>query len=382
MNYTLCNTFPIPLFTNHEKPCVTLYMPTHPSITNRKKDILVFKNLIKRIELSLETMYSTKDVIELISKLKDLENDVRLWDHTQYGFVLFADINEVMIYIIQKEVKELAIVSNSFHVKPLYEYFQSIETFHILALDNDAFAIYKADIHTIQKIQLPNTVKTTLTEVLGSDHTESYLTHGTYGGASNHSIFHGHGGKSDDKDIDRIKFFRHVDSQVLEHISKPSEFPLILLAQKSIQHDFKHLSQNSYLIDSAIDGSMKDFSESDVLNYLKVIQDSRFDSMMEDIFNQYNSKIQYESSSDQIIIILKAIIESRVHVLMIEKNKMIPGKIDYEKGQIIQKELNDPDTDDLLDDMIEYALTKGTKCYILEKEKMPTTSGVAAIFRY
>jgi len=357
-------------------------MPTHQLITNRKKDMLVFKNLVKKIELSLELKYFQNDTNQLIFKLKELENDIDLWDHAQDGLALFADKNEIMIYLIKKEVKELAIVSKSFHIKPLFEYFQFIETFNILALDIDAFAIYKANIHMIKSVHLPKTVKTTLTDVLGSDRTESYLTHGTYGGANDSSIFHGHGGKSDDRDIDRIKFFRYVDNEVLEHVSKPSGLPLILLAQKKNQFDFKKLSKNPYLIDTAIDGSMKDFSDSSILDFLRIIQNKRFNYELEDIINKYKTKQQYGSSSDQIIIILKAIIEGRVDVLMIESNKIIPGKINYEKSQIIQSKLNDPETDDLLDDMIEYALTKGTKCYILEKEKMPTTSGVAAIFRY
>ncbi len=382
MNYTVCNDFPIPFFNNHETPCVSLFMPTQPLVFNRKKDMLAFKNLVKKIEQSLELKYNNKDIKQLVLKLKALEDDVSLWNHTSFGLALFADVNEVMIYLINQEVKELAIVSKSFHIKPLVEYFQSIETFDILALDINAFAIYKANLHHIEQVILPSTVKTSLIDILGSDKTESYLTHGVYGGAHDGSTFHGHGGKSDDIDIDRIKFFRYVDQQVLEHVSKKSQLPLILLAQKNNQFDFKKLSKNSYLMDVSIDGSMKDFSDENVLDSIKAIQLDRFDLMMRNIINQYHTSIHHELGSDQLIIILKALLQGKVELLMIENNITIPGQIDYEKSQIIRSELIDPDTDDLLDDMIEYAIKTGTKVYMLEKEHMPSASAISAIFRF
>jgi hypothetical protein len=41
-----------------------------------------------------------------------------------------------------------------------------------------------------------------------------------------------------------------------------------------------------------------------------------------------------------------------------------------------------PHTDDVLDDMLQLALTKGTNVYMIEKSMMPTTHGIAANFRY
>ena len=357
-------------------------MPTEPLVFNRKKDMLVFKNLVKKIEQSLELKYNDKGIRELIIKLKLLEDEVGIWNQTSYGLALFADVNEIIIYILQKEVKELAVVSNSFHIKPLVAYFQSIEQFHILALDIDAYAIYKANLHHIEEVLLPSKTQTSLEDILGSDRTERYHTHGSYGGAHDGSTFHGHGGKSDDIDIDRIKFFRDVDQQVLKYISKPSELPLILLAQKTNQFEFKKLSKNPFLMEPSIDGSMKDFSDDDVLDQIKVIQKDRFDEMMHVMIEQYHTNLHHELASEQLIIILKALLEGKVDILMIENNKTIPGQIDYEKSQIIKSELKDPDTDDILDDMIEYALKTGTKVYMLDKEEMPTTSGVCAILRY
>jgi hypothetical protein len=44
--------------------------------------------------------------------------------------------------------------------------------------------------------------------------------------------------------------------------------------------------------------------------------------------------------------------------------------------------IEEPHTDDVLDDMLQLALTKGTNVYMIEKSMMPTTQGIAANFRY
>ncbi len=56
--------------------------------------------------------------------------------------------------------------------------------------------------------------------------------------------------------------------------------------------------------------------------------------------------------------------------------------MNYKQGKLIKGDLSDPQTDDILDDMIELARHTGSKVYILDKELMPTDHAVAGIFRY
>lgn len=231
-------------------------------------------------------------------------------------------------------------------------------------------------------MDLPSTVKTTSKEVLGKEHTESYQTHGTYGGAEDGSTFHGHGGKSDEIDIDRLNFFRYVDKTVLEEVSKQHPYPLILFAHKEHHHVFKDLSKNPHLIDESMDGSMKDVSNKALKQTIYEINQNRFKNILNQLIEQYHTLKQNHLSDDQINTIIKALIEKKVETLLIDDQKIIPGKIDYKQGKIIKSNLSDPHTDDILDDMIELATKAGSKVYVLDEKQMPTDTGVAAIFRY
>ena len=382
MNYKICTDFPNEMLLKSGEPCVSLYMPTHRLILNNKKDILVFKNLAKEAISSLMQDTPNRDLKPLIKRLKDMEEDTELWKYSLEGLAIFATLEEIIIYRVEKDFQPIAIVSNSFHIKPLVEHFQAIETFSILALEAESYALFIGNHHQIKPIFLSDEVDTTLSDVLGSHHTEDYHTHGVYGGASDGSTFHGHGGKSDEVELDRAKFFKHVDRYVFEEISKALKLPMILVTRKEHHADFRKLSKNTFLIEDRIEGSFNDFKEDDIRAEIKKINDQRFDILINQAIENYGNLRDKEQSSDQLIEVLKALLTSRVDTLFIEKDKIIPGKIDVESQQMIQSDLKDSKTDDLLDDMIQHAYLIGSKIFILEKEKMPTTSGVAAIFRY
>jgi hypothetical protein len=337
---------------------------------HQKKDLLVFKNLVKAAVLSLEQKYSIRDIQPLVSLLELMENDVELWNHSLEGLVIFATLSEMIIYRIEKEVEPISIVSNTFHIKPLVQYFQATESFSILALEADSFALYVGNYHGVEPMVLKDEVQTTLSEVLGTQHTANYQPHGIYGGTS------------DEVKIDREKFFRYVDRFVLEEISKKYKLPLILVANKEHHFDFKNISINPFLLEVSIEGAFSRFQENDLNHKIREINDGRFNLVVTQVIENYQNLRQKDMSSDQLIIVMKALLEARVDVLMIEANKLIPGRINIEKQQIIVSDIEDPQTDDLLDDMVQHALKTGSKVYVLDAEKMPTTSGVAATFRY
>jgi len=289
---------------------------------------------------------------------------------------------DMAIYHLDKAVEELAVVANTYHLKPLYKYFQALKVYDILALDTDRFELYQGHKHHVEKIDIPEGVKTTSTEVLGKDHTESYQTHGTYGGAYDGSTFHGYGGKSDDLEIDRINFFRYVDQAVYENLSKHSEHPLVLLALKEHHHDFMDLSKNSYLLEDTIEGSIKDMDEDKIQEVLKKINKKSYLEHINKIIENYHSLKNKHQSTDDINKIIKAFVERKVDTLFLENDKVLPGKIDHKQNKYLKDNLKDPKVDDILDDLIELAHQSGARVYILDADKMPSTTGVAAIFRY
>jgi hypothetical protein len=71
-----------------------------------------------------------------------------------------------------------------------------------------------------------------------------------------------------------------------------------------------------------------------------------------------------------------------VATLLIEAGREIPGRVNAETGEIESDDLAHPEVDDVLDDLGMLALKMGGRVVIVPTERMPTKTGIAAIYRY
>jgi hypothetical protein len=78
-----------------------------------------------------------------------------------------------------------------------------------------------------------------------------------------------------------------------------------------------------------------------------------------------------------------AAVGGRVDTLIVEADRIIEVRVtNLVTGNTQKKHLSNPKVDDLLDDMGELVLKMGGKMMVLPTEKMPSETGLAAIFRY
>ncbi len=86
--------------------------------------------------------------------------------------------------------------------------------------------------------------------------------------------------------------------------------------------------------------------------------------------------------SDDLIQVGMAAATGRVATLLIESDRQIAGRLDSSTGQIETADLNDPQVNDLLDDLGELVVKMGGQVVVVPKEKMPGQTGLAGIYRY
>ncbi len=382
MTYEIVKEFPNDIIFEKNKPCISLYQPTHRYSPGNKQDPIVFKNLIREIENSLKQKYKQNVLISAMKPFYQLEEDKDFWNNTLDGLAILANPTKCILYRLYRPVQKLVVVSDSFHTKPLIRIFQSVDRYYLLGLSGNEFTLYEGDRYGFKEIEMDPGTHKTIEEVLGEQHTDSYLTHGSYGGASGPTMYHGHGGKKDEAEEDIGKFFRYVDRFVLENYSKPSKLPLILVSLKEHHNIFKKISHNPYLIEEGIKGSYDSFEMEQLTEKAWEIIEPIYLEKTQNLVNSFKNAKANSSGSDNLIQITSAAFENRVKTLLIEADRIIPGKIDDSTGKIELGNIKDPDFDDILDDLAELVLKKRGEVVILPKERMPSDTGVAAIYRY
>jgi hypothetical protein len=381
MTYQIVHTFPHPFFTGKKGPHISIYQETSRHASKQKHDALVFKNLVKDIELTLSNRYSPKDIKPLMTMLKTLENESTFWRQSSDGIALFATLETSIIYHLKRPVPTTVEVSDSFHLKPLIAYFQIMKDYHILSLDAESFDVYQSNPYEVDRVLLGDGVPRTLKDILGDEHTPSYHTHGTYGGASDSSTFHGHGGKKADEDIDLKRFFRQVDALVYEHVSKDAKRPLLLLTRPEYEHLYRSVSDHPYLEDHSLFKTFEDGDDTSMIKSIRAHAEKAFMEKIDTIKKQYHQQQTHDTDLEQPLEILSAAKDGRIETLLIGEDATVPIFLDQKKNlpEMTSKNLRVPD---LLDDLAQLTIEKKGQVYILNSRDMPNDKEVVAIYRY
>lgn len=380
--HSLDNALLQELLAVSDSPCLSLYMPTHRSHPENLQDPVRFKNLMKELEESLLRKYSNDEAKAYLAPLIERTSEVDFWNQVAVGLAIFSAPGFTKAVKLAEVPKEIAMVADSFHTKPIQYYLQSTERFHVLALNRHDIQLFEGNRHSLVEIDLHEEVPATMTDALGEEKTDEHLTVASYGGTSS-SMHHGHGSKTDEVDNDSERYFRAVAESIAQHYSKPSGLPLLLAALPEYHHLFHKVNKNPLLLEDGIKVNPTTLSTDKMAEMAWEIMEPEFSLTQDELISRYNQAKANGLGSEEIKDVAVALVEGRVDTLIIEADRIIASRItNLVTGNIQNKDIDNPRVDDLLDDMSELAMRMGGTVTVLKKDQMPSESGVAAIFRY
>ncbi|PIC77721.1 hypothetical protein CSV74_03710 [Sporosarcina sp. P19] len=382
MNVEIVNEFPHEFLKEQAETCISIYQPTHRYRPENQQDPIRFKNLLQQVHEELSKKYAANEVKSLLAPLEKLEGERPFWAHAGDGLALFATKDRIIAYRLQRPVPELAIVSDSFHIKPLIRVFQSADRYHLLGVNRQQFKLFEGNRYGIEEVEIPEELAKTKDEAIGDQVTESYLGTGNSGGAAGTAMMHGHGGKKDEIDIDIERYFRYVDRTVAEHYSKPMELPLYLVTLSEYQTQFKELSHNPHLQAEGIKSDFEALSLEQLRKMAWELVEPTYLQKTKDLVENFENAKASDQGSGNIEEIVKAASEDRIRRLVLEDGYLYPGKINLDTGEIQTNNLEESAVDDVLDDLAETVFKTGGEVVVLPKERMPVETGAAAIFRW
>lgn len=381
------------LLTWHGPPCVSLYMPTHRHSPDNLQDPIRFKNLVRELERSLADQYPARDVRELLAAAHRLQDDYRFWTRQLDGLAVLAAPGLVEVFELPRRVPERAIAAGSFHLKPLLRYAQSADRFHVLALDRAKARLYEGTRDAIDEVDLPDDFPDTIGKALGEELTDPHTTVAAYAGGSRARLpggahgepaaRHGHGGKGDELDTDVPRFFRAVDRAVAGRFSAPTGFPLLLAALPEYHAEFRAVSHNPHLLPVGVGKHPNGFATPDHLRaaaweVVRPAYEGRLARLGEDFRTARGRGLAADRAEE----VAAAVTWSRVGTLLVDADRLVPGRFDAAAGTVAAARLRNPEVDDVLDDLAEEVLRRGGEVVVVPAVAMPTATGLAATFRF
>ncbi len=370
------------LYNSRKQPCLSLYQPTHRNYPDNQQDPIRFRNLVKVLEKSLTRKYQSKKVKKILNPFRKLAEDVDFWKQSGDGLVVLGASDFFQVYRLQRPVEELAVVAGSFHLKPLLRILQSADRYHVLGVNGKKVTLFEGNRYGISAVPLSEEVRIAIDSAREVSRKEMHVEVSTTAPRSSGSRMRGGLGAEESEDHDSDRYFRAVDRAILKHYTRPSGLPLILVSLPEGNNGFRRVSRNPLLVKNGITTNPESLSIDEMRDrawqafepcYLE-----RLAGMVE-MFNSAQSKGLGNYDLEQVT---KAAVAGRVATLLIEADRQIPGRCDETSGIIEFDELENPDVDDLLDDLGEKVVKTGGQVVVIPKDKMPTDSGLAAIYRF
>jgi len=367
------------------KNCISIYIPTHRSgvEVNEKQDAIVFKNAFQAVNTQLQKQGLPSQEIEtLLAPGFELYNNEIFWNSQLDGLAVFLANGFSKVIQLPFTVNEENYINSSFYISPLLPVITNREEFYLLVLSKHDAKFYQGNAFGLQRLQvaeLPNGMD----DVIRFEEKEGrqLFRQGGKGGTGS-AGFHGHGeGQLDDKANLGI-YFQEVDRTLFTEILHDKNAPLVLAGVEYLIPIYKGVSKYNHIAEEAITGNQEHESQLALFTKCREILTPYFEQQTKKALQNYYNQIATPLTSSMPEKVIPASFNAQISNLFICKGQHIWGTFNVTDNQIeIHPEKQDGD-ECLMNMAAAKTYSNGGSVYLLEPEKMPKESIIAAFMRF
>lgn len=230
---------------------LSIYMPAQQAFPERTQKPIRLKNLIKTLE---DRLAESPRAQTLLAPFHDLVADTAFWYTCPPGIAIFGGDEHFLVVGLHQPMQEIAVVNRHPYLRPLLRQAPATERYQALCLTRDSVRMYEGSAQGLLEVELPQAVPSSQADALGDElsprdqqgHPDGFSGAGKRGDPMMHES--GGGGKQDEVNLDRERFFRAVDKAITQHCSRACELPLVLVALQENQAVFRAVSHNPFLV--------------------------------------------------------------------------------------------------------------------------------------
>jgi hypothetical protein len=369
--------------------CVSIYIPTHSSgvEVNEKYDSLLLKNNLQQARRILADKGKSQAAIDKI--LKDgfeLVDDRDFWNSQSQGLALFLSDDFCKVIKTPMTFKEELFVNSSFNIIPLLPLITEDAHFYLLLLSKKDAKIFRGDAYGMEPVEvegLPNGMD----DVIHFEEKDKQQTMRNAGGGAGRSAitgggsFHGHGPGLADESEWILQYLKEVNQTLWTELLSNETAPLILAGTEQIIGLYRQVSKYN-LVEANLSGNFDHEEKNAIYQKVKDIAAPYFKENTRKALKTYydNSATELTTSIPEDVI--PASFYSQVSDLFLVKDSHIWGTFDEATNELVLHEEQQEGDTCLLNKAAIKTLKNGGAVHVLEHDKMPADSKVAAFMRF
>jgi hypothetical protein len=376
------------LMGKHREPCISMYLPIHGARPEIQQDRIRLKNQTRQAEnlLFLTNVHAT-EVEDLLEPIQALVDDEQFWLHPSDGLALFRSPDVFAPYHLPSSFRELVVVSTHFYLKPLLPFLSNDGYFYLLALSQTVVRLFEGTRFHMHEVELPGAVPEGLTEVLRHNQSDHHLQYqSSSSGASvgkggrQAVILHGQGVDTDDTRKRILHYLRQLE-RGLQELLRDETAPLVLAGLTYLFPLYRAVNTYPHLLDRGVIGN-PDTLKAEILHKRAwALVEPHVLKARQDAAARYRNFAETERASNDVRKIIPAAYDGRIEDLFVTNDQEQWGTFDPATSAMhVHREAKFRD-EDLLDLAATQTLLHGGSVYAVEREHMPDTALVAAVFR-
>lgn len=367
---------------------VSLYFPTHRAgvEVNERFDPIAFKSALNTVEQTLKQQgYEAATVQSLLQPGYDLIKDDAFWQHQSEGLAVFIAEGFFKYIKMQVTPEQKIVVKSSFYVTPLIPLITSSEYFYLLAISKQGVKLFRADAFGMQIV--PVDVPQSIEEVKRlSDLDATTFRQGESGRRANPASMagqsHGAGGGNVDGKDNIATYFEAVDDILWDEVFNKENAPLVLAGVEYEIPIYKSVCDYHNVWEQPLTGNRMNQETSVLYKDAKELMRPFFEQKTMKALELYGNRSATALTSSIVSDVVPAAYYGRISHLFVCTGCHIWGTFDEMSNELVLHDAQQPESEDLIDNAVVKTLATGGEVFLLDREKMPAQSDVAALMRY
>lgn len=361
---------------------VSFYLPTHRAGPDQSQDPIRLKNLATTAAKELEQLGLPEGQIsEFLAPVTALLGDATFWAHGEAGLAIFVSQDSLDTYRLPIEVEELVVTADRFHVKPLIPAAAGDRTYYLLALSQHSIRLLRGNRTHVSEIQIDE-IPHSLESALRFDDRERQLqSHGAarVGRGRVQAAFHGHGVVKDTSKSDLLRFLRVVDDGINGIINDPAT-PLVLAGVEYVVALYRQVSRHPRIVERALEGNPDRLSNEDLhAKAWPIVEPVVFGDRALAVDRFHAAATRTLSILDEV---LPAAVSGRIDTLFVPEGLRRWGTFEVDHLVVDRHGERQPGDRDLFDTAAIETLVHGGTVYVVPPSDVPGIGPLGAILRY
>lgn len=371
--------------TSHElRPAVSILMPTHHAGPEIRQDPIRLKNLLRAVERELEARgLGAREITRVTGPAHALIDDRIFWRFQEQGLAVYAAPNFFRTYWAPRPLREIALVSDRFHVTQLFPLVENGDRFYVLALSQKEVRLIEATRTSADEVDLgdlPRSLAEALPAEPPGQELQQHVVTGT--GGQRGTMFHGHGAGGLDQRKEAIRQFFHILDRGLHPLLADRNAPLILAGVEYLVPLYRESNSRPGLLSDAIVGNPELKSVDSLASEGRQIVGERLDLAEVAAVDRYQEREGSGRVSGDLATVVRASYEGRVDELFVADGVEQWGTFAPESEAVTLRETPGSAVEDLINLAAIQTFQRGGAVHVLERARIPHRAQIAAMFRY